>query len=206
MKAIASGKYDAYIRKWAQDVKKLNETVFIRLGHEMNDPYRYPWGPQNNTPQDFISAWKHVVDLFKEEKATKVRWVWAPHPAYENYLAYYPGNNYVDWVGTGVLNYGTVANWSKWWSFDEIFYKFYNATYSYNKPIMITELASLAIGGNRADWYAQGLKNLPQKYPLVKSLIFYHSSQDNTTTNKSLDWQLVSDSASVAALKPIVKL
>src|SRR5688500_14995924 len=48
-------------------------------------------------------------------------WVSSPHVAYEYWEQYYPGDAYVDWVATGVLNFGPIAQWSKWWTFDEIF-------------------------------------------------------------------------------------
>ena len=83
MKDVADGVYDEYITKWANSAKELKYPVFLRFGHEMNDPYRYPWGPQNNTNLEFIAAWKHVHDVFKQVNANNVIWVWAPHPAYK---------------------------------------------------------------------------------------------------------------------------
>jgi beta-mannanase len=192
MKAVASGVYDNYINQWAAAARKINSHLFLRLGHEMNDGYRYPWGPHNNTPQEFNAAWQHVHDLFVKQGAKNVIWVWSPHPAYE-YREFYPGDAYVDYVGVGVLNYGTVAPWSKWWTFKDIFGKFYDSVAVYKKPIMITEFGSLAVGGNRAKWYADALDNMPQRYPNVKSVVFFHRSKDNTTTQQVLNWYIKND-------------
>lgn len=200
LKDIVKGDYDFYIDKWALSLKDFGNIVFIRLGHEMNDPYRYPWGPQNNDAEDFIAAWKHVVDRFRELNANNVVWVWSPHAAYKMYDYYYPGDDYVDWVGVGALNYGTVALWSKWWKFSEIFGDYYEALSSFNKPIIITEFGSLAVGGKRDQWYYEALNNLPQNYPLLKSVIFYNNDNDNTTLNKTLDWSLNEDSLSRTAV------
>lgn len=198
--SIARGNYDIYIDKWASDVKGFGKLIFVRFGHEMNDPYRYPWGPQNNKPEDFIAAWKHVVNRFKADGVENVIWVWSPHPAYGNYDSYYPGDDYVDWVGVGTLNYGTVAVWSQWWSFDEIFGKYYSQLSKYKKPIIITEFGCLSVGGNRAKWYEDALSSIPIKYPAIKSVIFFHSSKDNTTTYKSLNWYIKDDSLTVKAI------
>jgi Glycosyl hydrolase family 26 len=192
MKYIADGWYDAYVKQWAADAKKTGKPFFLRFGHEMNDAYRYPWGPQNNTAAEFIAAWRHVHDLFKKEGATNMIWVWCPHPAYE-FESFYPGDDYVDYVGVSVLNYGSVALWSKWWSFADIFGPFYNKVAYHNKPVMITEFGSLAVGGDRTQWYTDALNNLPQKYPLLKSLLFFHFSKDNTTTQQTLDWYIKND-------------
>jgi len=132
MRDVADGMYDSYIKQWATAAKKVDRMIFLRLGHEMNDFFRYPWGPQNNSPKDFIMAWRHVHDLFAKEGVNNIIWVWSPHPAYE-FKTFYPGDAYVDYVGVGVLNYGTIAPWSKWWSFKEIFGNHYELLTSYKK-------------------------------------------------------------------------
>lgn len=206
LKRITEGKYDAYLSQWAEDAKNSGVTIFLRLGHEMNDPYRYPWGPQNNKPEDFIAAWKHVVSLFRSAKAENVIWVWAPHLAYGELNSFYPGSEWVDWISTGTLNYGTVAPWSQWWSFEDIFGKHYPELSLYKKPILIAEFGSLAVGGNRANWYAQALKNLQTNYPLVKSLIIFHHGNDNSTTYQSLDWKISSDPIVLDSIRPLIQL
>jgi len=204
MLAISQGTYDAYIDQWALEAKEFGHPLFIRFGHEMNDPYRYPWGPQNNKPAEYVAAWKHVVDRFNNVGAHNVIWIWSPHPAYTNYGEYWPGEGYVDWVGVPALNYGTVASWSKWWSFQEIFGNYYQWLSMFNKPIMITEFATLSVGGNRMQWYHDAVLSF-KKFPLLKSVLFYHSNTDNTTTNKTLNWQIVNDKQVLKALRPYVK-
>ena len=200
MNDVAKGKYDTYLKSWAHAAARIDQPIFLRLGHEMNDPYRYPWGPQNNSAKEFVAAWQHVYTLFKKEGAAKVIWVWSPHPAYGFFDAFYPGQKYVDYIGIGVLNYGTVANWSKWWTFFEIFGKHYQELAVYHKPIMITEFGSLAVGGKREKWFAEALDQLPQKYPLIKSILFFHFSDDKTTTQQVINWYFIHDSASVKSI------
>jgi len=204
LKEITSGAFDFYIDKWALDLKDFNKIVFIRLGHEMNDPYRYPWGPQNNSPQDFIAAWQHIIDRFRANGANNVLWVWSPHPSYKKYNEYWPGDDYVDWVGVGALNYGTVALWSKWWTFDEIFGNYYEWLAGFNKPLMVTEFGSLAVGGNRQEWFAQALDSLPEKYPELKAILLFNNKSDNTTLNKTLDWSLNTDSLSSEVVRQVL--
>ncbi|HEY5492313.1 MAG TPA: hypothetical protein VIK25_14070 [Gemmatimonadaceae bacterium] len=62
--AVARGDYDFYIDAWAAGAREYGHPFFVRLAHEMNDPYRYPWGPQNNTKEEFIAAWRHIVERF----------------------------------------------------------------------------------------------------------------------------------------------
>ena len=108
-------------------------------------------------------------------------------------------------VGVGILNYGTVANWSQWWTFADIFNKPYKELSKYNKPIIITEFASLAVGGNRLLWYKNALTELPQSYPLVKGLMFFHVLADNTTTQQTLNWYIKDDPTLLAGVRSSIK-
>ncbi len=193
MAAIAKGTYDSYLKQWAEDAKAVGKPIMVRMGHEMNDPYRYPWGPQNNKPKDYVAGWKHVHDVFTSAGATNVIWIWSPHPAYGYFDAFYPGSAYVDYVSVGILNYGTAATWSKWWTFDQMFGQHYAALDTFKKPIMISEFGSLDVGGDRAKWFADALHDMPVKYPSVKSIIFFHYSADKTTTDKAVNWYFKDD-------------
>lgn len=200
MKDVAAELYDQYILGWAMTARKYGKPIFLRMGHEMNDPYRYPWGPQNNTAEEFKAAWRHVWNVFRAAGTDNVIWIWSPHPAYGYFKEYYPGDGYVDFIGVGALNYGNVAAWSKWWTFDEIFGKHYPALAAFGKPIMITEFGSLNTGGDRKEWYEQAAASLPAKYPQVKALIFFHYSKDLTTTQQPLNWYIKNDTAVIRAL------
>jgi hypothetical protein len=199
--AVANGDYDFYIDAWARDAARFGHPLFVRFGHEMNDPYRYPWGPQNNSKEEYVAAWRHVVDRFRALGAGNVVWVWSPHVAYEYWDLYYPGDAYVDWVATGVLNFGPIAQWSRWWSFDEIFGKAYPKLAGFHKPVMVAEFGSLAVGGDRAAWYGAALGSLPSKYPAVRALLFFDIANDQTVTYQKVDWSLESDSATTDAVR-----
>lgn len=191
--AVAKGGYDFYIDRWAADAAAFDRPLFLRFAHEMNDPYRYPWGPQHNTKEEFIAAWRHTVERFRAAGADNVIWIWSPHVAYEYWDLYYPGDEYVDWVATGVLNYGPIAQWSRWWTFDEIFGTKYEQLASFGRPLMVAEFGSLRVGGDRAAWYREGLERLPERYPAVKALLFFEVGGDQTITLQKLDWTIAGD-------------
>jgi len=205
LKTISTGIFDSFIDNWATEAKAYEQPIFLRFGHEMNDPFRYPWGPPVNSPEDYITAWRYVVERFRNVGADNIIWVWSPHPAYGNYSSYYPGDKFVDWIGSSALNYGKVASWSDWWSFSEIFDKPYNELSRFNKPIMIAEFGSVAVGGNRVDWYRDALTDFPSSYPLVKALVFFHNSHDATTTSQPLDWNFYHDSQVIKEISSAIQ-
>lgn len=190
LRSIADGVYDFYVDRWAREAADYGGAILMRFAHEMNDPYRYPWGPQNNRADDFVAAWRHVVERFRAAGADNVLWVWSPHVAYEGWDAYWPGGDYVDWVATAALNYGTAARWSEWWSFHDVFGRHYDHLAGYGKPVMVAEMGSLPVGGDRSEWYRDALTELPSRHPAVKSVIFFQSSSDATVTASAVDWDI----------------
>ncbi len=201
LKDITAGLYDDYIRQWATQARQVKSPIILRWAHEMNDPYRYPWGPQNNSPEDFKAAYTHVHRIFNEQNVRNVLWAWSPHPSYGHFNDYYPGDSLVDYVALGTLNYGTVANWSKWWTFDEIFGSHYKDLAVFKKPMILSEFGSLKVGGDRVKWFADALSSLPKKYPLIHMVFFFHYDDDRTTTQQSLDWSFIRDKNIVEMLR-----
>lgn len=201
MRAIADGEFDSYIDSWAAVAKDFGLPFFLRFGHEMNDPYRYPWGPHNNDPADFIAAWQHVYERFIRAGAYNVIWVWSPHPAYGEFQYFYPGNEYVDWIGLTALNYGTAAAWSEWWSFREIIGNSYDELSTYGKPMMLTEFGTLAVGGDRTAWFREAFESLQEDYTSVKSVVYFHVHSDATTSYKAFDWSFIEDEEILEVLR-----
>jgi hypothetical protein len=203
--AVAHGDYDFYVDAWAADAARFGKPLFLRFGHEMNDPYRYPWGPQNNTREEYVAAWRHVVERFRRAGAGNVIWVWSPHVAYAGWEGYYPGDAYVDWVATGVLNYGPIAQWSQWWTFQDIFGTKYERLAAFRKPIMVAEFGSLAVGGDRAAWYRDALTDLPRRFPAVKSVMFFQAREDQTVTQQQVDWSFGESQDVVRAIADAIR-
>ena len=62
--AIASGRYDTYLRSYAAAVKAFGGQVILSFGHEMNG-YWYSWGYRHTSPAVFVAAWRHIVTVFR---------------------------------------------------------------------------------------------------------------------------------------------
>src|SRR5262249_48553137 len=112
---IAGGAFDGYLRSWARAAKAWGKPFFLRPNHEMNGNW-YPWGtgagnPNNNTPEEYVAAWKHLHALFDAEGVTNAVWVWCPNVGL-SMGEDYPGDGWVDWVGLDGYNWGDLnAGW-----------------------------------------------------------------------------------------------
>jgi len=99
--SVAAGKSDRYLRSYAQAVKGFGFPVILSFGHEMNG-WWYPWGVTHANPAQFIAAWRHVVQVFRNEGATNVRWLWtvaAVNYGQTDVARWWPGASWVNWVG-----------------------------------------------------------------------------------------------------------
>ncbi|MFC5662498.1 glycoside hydrolase family 26 protein [Kitasatospora misakiensis] len=191
---IIGGDFDGYIKQWAEGVKSLGYPIALRFAHEMNG-YWYPWAEQANGNRrgQYVQAWKHVHDLFRQAGADKVVWVWSPNVDYENATpldSLYPGDDYVDWIGLSGY-YGTVGL-EKYLSFDQIFDPTLKKLRGFSqKPVVITETAATDSSGQKARWISEMFTQLPQ-HPDIIGLIWYEAV-------KEVDWRVSSSGPASAA-------
>ncbi|HEY2636980.1 MAG TPA: glycosyl hydrolase, partial [Solirubrobacteraceae bacterium] len=197
---IAAGKWDAYLVDSAKQAKAWGKPIMIRFGHEMNLAGA-PYGPgrQGNSAALFVSAWRHVVQVFRTAGATNVRWVWTPNVDCDGkcpFTAFYPGDAYVDWVGLDGYNTGSMPDSPGWRSLASVFGSSYDQlTRLTTKPVMIAETASTEGGGDKAAWIRNAFAtDLPQRLPKVRLVVWFDR-------RKETDWRVDSSAASLAAFK-----
>ncbi len=198
LKEIINGKEDSYLTNFAQDIKTYDAPVTIRFAHEMNGNW-YPWG---NRAEEYKNAYKHIVDLFKSQDVTNVSWMWSinadsvPTAPIADASAFYPGDSYADLIGIDGYNFGNSQPTSSWRTFSNIFEDSYIFVSTYNKPIILSEMASSEQGGNKAEWIAQMDKDLSTKFPKVTEIIWFNLL-------KETDWRIESTSSSLASFKEV---
>lgn len=102
--AVNSGSFDQGLRNVADHFKSYPFRIMLRLWTEFDNP-SLPFNPK--TGQDFIDAWRRVVRVFQEQGATNVGFWWVPNEGYvrTTVLKSYPGDAYVDWVGSDWYNW-----------------------------------------------------------------------------------------------------
>ena len=97
---IAAGRYDAYLRSYADEIRAYRHRVIIGFAHEMNGSW-YPWGWTHVSPRTWVRAWRHVVRIFRRRGADNVTWLWTVSRVLSQgpMRSYWPGAGYVNWVG-----------------------------------------------------------------------------------------------------------
>lgn len=197
---IISGNFDAYINQWAVGLKNYGKKVMLRFAHEMNGDW-YPWSERvnGNSAGQYVSAWRHVRDIFTANGVTNVQWVWNPNVnsyGMTDYASIFPGADYVDIVGLDGYNWGTTQTWgSTWQNPSDLFDGSITLLRSIapGKAILIAETASAETGGDKAAWNSDLITYLNAQ-PDVMGFIWFN-------LNKEVDWRVESSTTSANALK-----
>jgi len=189
LRTIIEGDHDEMLRSWAQDAAEWGRPLALRFAHEMNG-YWYPWAESANGNRDgeYVLAWRHIVDLFEDEGADNVIWVWSPNlsqPTLTPLAELWPGDEYVDWVGlVGYLGNGIDPTiWTP--TFDELFGPTLEELRAFtDQPIVITEMGATEKGGKKAEWISHVLDAVAARDDVIGLMWF--------EIDKEADWRIVS--------------
>ncbi|MFH1576965.1 MAG: glycosyl hydrolase [Candidatus Margulisiibacteriota bacterium] len=204
LEAIASGSYETYVNEFIQAAKDWGKPLFLRFAHEMNGNW-YPWDGSHNgataeAAERYKRAWVYIYNVRATLEADNIYLVWSPNntnlpdASWNTIAAYYPGDQYVDWVGMDGYNWG----YGNWQDFNAIFSSVYsNLTALTQKPLMIGEFASAEPGGSKADWITDALSQIKNNYPRVKIFCWFN-------IDKERDWRINSSSSAEAAFRQAI--
>ncbi len=192
--------YEAYIRKTARYLSALDIPVFLRFACEMNIK------ENSKDANAYIEAFRYVAGIMRTE-ASNVAMVWSPNDFSakdRTYEQYYPGDDFVDWIGIstytgryfqGKKDWGTLQD-----SIDSVFMTGDYANplakikpilelYGKRKPVMISETGvshyTKALKEDLSDWASIQLKRLyiygPMVYPQLKGIFYFNVDGDTLT-------------------------
>lgn len=186
-----AGKRDSIFIARAKDFKNFGKPIFIRYFTAMNRPgvgdrhnkdLGYDLG--KSPPEDslraakYVELWRYVYNIFKAQGATNVAWVWSVGDEKEEWTddyaeAYYPGNEYVDWIG---LNGYNQHDNPKAGPFTVRFAPFFNFWWNKTaKPEMMTESGSPTNTQSQVNWLTEAHANIQAKIPGLKAFNYFNS-------------------------------
>ncbi len=160
MQKIIDGVFNNELNKWAMDAKNTNMPLLVEFGTEVNGNW-FPWNGQYNGAGEtagygnpslpdgaerFKDAYRHIIDICNANGADNITWFFhvdaynEPDENWNEMEKYYPGDDYIDWLGVSI--YGPQESDQEYKEFSEILDDVYPIlTNLSNKPIAVLEFA-----------------------------------------------------------------
>jgi len=196
---IVKGDFDKELRQWAKDLRSSDIPVLLDFAGEPNGDW-FPWsGVLNGAgktdgygdkkladgPELYRDAYRHIIDIFNSEKVTKATWVFhvnavgAPEADWNSIVNYYPGDDYIDWLGFSA--YGPQRWGESYIRFVDIIDTIYIklCLLSDTKPIAVLEfgVADYLVNVNKALWIQSALYTAQQpEFNRIKAVGWWHST------------------------------
>ncbi|NBM18307.1 hypothetical protein GUY61_22415 [Streptomyces sp. GC420] len=162
-KEIAAGGLDESVidvqaRRVAEYGRRTGKKVFLSFDLEMDTRT-----PGNGTPEEYVAAYRHIHDRFRELGADNVVWTWIITGYLDHgklFERLYPGDEYVDWIGYNQYNYYRCHK-TDWLSFEQTqtaSHEWIRTHISDDKPLMLSEFGSAndpERPSRQAEWYAE---------------------------------------------------
>lgn len=129
---IPQGRFDGQLTRLAKWFKEIRIPVYLRIGYEFDGPHNH------YDPKEYVAAYRYIVDFLRRENVVNVLYVWHSFAGYVegDVMRWYPGPEYVDWVGISFYDAYSAGFRNKIAKIaDEI-----------NRPLMIAEAAPYKIG------------------------------------------------------------
>ena len=201
LRPIVDGERDADIRRYAAASAAFGAPLLLRFAHEMN-LRGIPW---SGSPELYRAAHVRIHALFGEAGAGNVRFVWSPYVLGRNatqFVAYYPGDELVDWIALDGYNWGRRRWRNRWATFDATFAASYRAIVDLapNKPLMLAEVGCAARGGDKAAWMRDALlEAIPNRYPAIRAVVWFNQNRLDHA-----DWRVDSSPAALQVWRQAV--
>jgi len=168
---------------WAQGIKGYGERVFFTFNHEPEAKRSDPMG----TSDEFVAAWRRIVDIFRQQGVTNARYVWvmtdwAYHATGEQAAAkWFPGDAYVDRLGSDPYNWfdcrGRSESWRSLSSMLDAFRRF--GMLHPDKGLILAEWGSVeddSNPGRKEAWIAEATTLFQQPgWEQFRGLLYFNS-------------------------------
>lgn len=194
-----------YLRTFAKAAKESGVPIFLRYASEMNGT----WTQYSGKSKLYIEKWRMLYNIMHEE-APNIIMLWTVFTFPEHTIeAFYPGDDYVDWVGVNIYNVvyhnDNLKNKADKEDPLKLLDYVYN-TYSYKKPIQISEYGvtnyCVTDGKDHVDFAINKIErlysNLAERYPRVKSIFYFNvNTLVNAPTNRKINNYAITENENI---------
>ncbi len=134
---LLSGEKDEALRAWARTARDAKIPLLAEFGTEVNGDW-FSWNAKWNGAgekeygdpdlydgmEKFRDLYRKIINICRDEGALNITWFFhvdaysSPREDWNKMPGYYPGDDYIDWIGLSV--YGPQRTDLGWWSFESL--------------------------------------------------------------------------------------
>ena len=207
--------------------------LLVTFSVEMNG-YWFPWSGIYNGgsttdgygdpsladgPERFRDAYRHIIDLFRHEEVNNITWFFVPDTIdkdkewvsfiaddWNDPINYYPGDDYIDWVGMNLYG-ATGRNWAWSWFSDGLQQKYKTIEQvRENKPLALLEFGVMEnhSTGNKSEWLEDAFDTILSGNPLdIQAISYWNDAFDNGEPNGT-DLTIDSSEATLLTFRDLI--
>ncbi len=219
---IINGVFDHDLQAWMQEARAFGTPLLVEFGTEVNGQW-FPWNgiwngagtlngygdpTQPDGPERFRDAYRHIIQIAREEGAYNIQWVFHvnnaddPDVSWNRLENYYPGDEWIDWIG--VSDYGALTPLDEEWpsfrdQMDAVYPRL--AALSASKPIVVLEFGTALNNplGDQAQWAQQALTDLTSlRWPRIIGFSWWNETWENDDTSAHDTTMRVQDNPQLA--------
>jgi len=221
MDRILSGSFDNQIKAWAIAARTANIPLLAEFGTEVNGDW-FPWNATYNGAnqtgygdtseydgmEKFKLAYRHIIDICRDNGVRNITWFYhvdaynSPDVAWNTMKGYYPGDDYIDWIGVSV--YGAQSSSDSWVSFESVLNDAWNELShisNSNKPIAILEWGVIDQPslGDKAQWISQAFQSVTTGSYAGKISAMSYWHENFTANGETINLRIDSSTSSLNA-------
>lgn len=198
MEKFIQGDFDPQLKAWARAAQKSPGPYILEFGPEANGNW-FPWNGQWNGggvrhlygdplipdgPERFRDAYRRLITLFAAEGLRQVTWVFhvdtakLPYTSWNKAEYYYPGDDYIDWIGLSV--FGAQLPNHQWIQFESKIKNFWPEIreLTRKKPLIISEFGVIEdsyIPSRKAQWLTNAFALIESQKYSIKGATYWNS-------------------------------
>jgi hypothetical protein len=202
LQRIIQGDFDQDLREWARGARQFGGPLLVEYGTEVNGDW-FPWNSSWNTgiatdggilslstgAARFKEAYRHIINISRQEGANNISWVFHvnsedyPDVPWNRLEDYYPGDNWIDWIGVSVYGAQKPLD-QECKSFQQLMGGAYPriSSLSASKPLVLLEFGVTSGNPlcNQADWARAALSDLTAlRWPRLTGFSWWNETWQN---------------------------
>ncbi len=206
--AILNGDFDDDLTAWGRKAANFETPLIVEWGTEANGQW-FSWNGVHNGgpgvgPEKFVAAYRHIIDIMDAQGATNISWVFHinyaddPGTSWNAFENYYPGDNYIDWIGVSIYTLYTPMDTDMTdfrTMMDDVTSRL--AVMAPSKPLVVAEFGATTNSpiGSASSWADAALADiLADRWPSIIGFSWWNETwQNDDNPAHNTDFRVESD-------------